>query len=65
MIKIQKSKKHSVCNNCGKMRRDCMGLWEIKTTATGRNRTTMTLCESCMTSLYSEIKTAMANSGVY
>ena len=36
-----------------------------KSTAIGRSGITMTLCEGCMTSLYSEIKTTMANSGVY
>ena|GEM_PF-1577664 len=45
MVKIQKCKRHGVCNDCGKQQSDNMVIWEIKASTTGQGWTTIMLCK--------------------
>ena len=56
MIKIQKCKRHGICNDCGKQQSDDTLIWEIRTSITGQGWNTLMLCRDCMLSLH----TAMA-----
>ena len=56
MVKIQKCKRHGVCNDCGKQQSDNMVIWEIKASTTEQGWTTIMLCKDCMLVLH----TAMA-----
>lgn len=57
MVKIQRCKKHGVCNDCGKWKGGA-ALWEIKASITGQGWTTLTLCPECLLSLYKSLGAA-------
>lgn len=56
MVKIERAKRHGVCNNCGGLMGPDMSVWEVKVSTTGQGWTTIMLCRECMLSLH----TAMA-----
>lgn len=56
MVKIQKCKRHGVCNDCGKQQSEDIVIWEIRASITGQGWSTLMLCRDCMLSLH----TAMA-----
>ena len=56
MVKIQKCKRHGVCNDCGRQQSNDTEIWEIKASTTGQGWTTIMLCRDCMLTLH----TAMA-----
>lgn len=56
MVKIQKCKRHGVCNDCGKQESNDTVIWEIKASTIGQGWTTIMLCKDCMLALH----TAMA-----
>lgn len=56
MVKIQKCKRHGICNDCGKNQDAKDDIFEIKVSLTGQGWNTIMLCRECMLSLH----TAMA-----
>lgn len=48
MLKIQKCKRHGVCNSCAKQLSEGTEVWEIKTSVTGQGWTTIMLCQDCL-----------------
>lgn len=59
MVKIQKCKRHGVCNDCGKQQSNDAEIWEASTT--GHGWTTIMLCRDCMLSLHTAIAAAQIN----
>lgn len=59
MVKIQKCKRHGMCNDCGKQQSEDTTIWEIRASITGQGWNTLMLCRDCMLSLH----TAMAIAG--
>ena len=55
MVKIQKCKRHGVCNDCGKQRSEEIDIWEIRASVTGQGWNTLMLCNECMMSLHTAI----------
>lgn len=56
MVKIQKCKRHGICNDCGKNQDVEDDIFEIKVSLTEQGWNTIMLCRECMLSLH----TAMA-----
>lgn len=56
MVKIQKCKRHGVCNDCGKQQSEETDIWEVSASVTGQEWATLMFCKECMLSLH----TAMA-----
>mgnify|MGYP006886311044 CR=1 FL=1 len=55
MIKVQKCKRHGVCNDCGKQQSEVIDIWEIRASVTGQGWSTLMLCKECMLSLHTAI----------
>lgn len=55
MVKIQKCKRHGVCNDCGKQQSEEIDIWEIRASVTGQGWNTLILCNECMLSLHTAI----------
>ena len=55
MVKIQKCKRHGVCNDCGKQQSEEIDIWEIRASVTGQGWNTLMLCNECMLSLHTAI----------
>lgn len=64
MVKIQKCKKHGVCNDCGKQQNKNIDIWEIKASITGQGWTTLMFCDECLASLNAAIAIAAFNNGI-
>ncbi len=63
MIKIQKCKRHGVCNDCGRKQDATSEIWEIKASVIGQGWTTVMLCKDCLASLNTAIAITVFNSG--
>lgn len=55
MVKIQKCKRHGVCNDCGRRQDENINIWEIKASTTGQGWTTLMFCKECLASLNTAI----------
>lgn len=62
MIKIQKCKRHGVCNDCGKQQSENINIWEIRASVTGQGWSTLMLCKECMLSLHTAMAIASSQS---
>lgn len=62
MIKIQKCKRHGVCNDCGKQQTENISIWEIRASVTGQGWNTLMLCKECMLSLHTAMAIASSQS---
>lgn len=58
MVKIQKCKRHGICNDCGKKQDDEDDIFEIKVSLTGQGWNTIMLCRACMMSLHTTMAIA-------
>lgn len=58
MIKVQKCKRHGICNDCGKQQSNKTVIFEIKASTTGQGWTTIMLCKECMLSLHTAMELA-------
>lgn len=54
MVKIQRCKRHEVCNCCGE-KREGTEIWEIKVSVTGQGWTVVMFCWKCLLRLYADI----------
>ena len=48
MVKIQKCKRHGVCNDCGKQQSEEIDIWEISVSVTKQGCNTLMLCKECI-----------------
>lgn len=60
MVKIQRCKRHGVCNCCGRKQEDAE-IWEIRASVTGQGWTTVMFCWKCLLNLYADMGTITWN----
>lgn len=64
MVKIQKCRRHGVCNDCGKQQNKNIDIWEIKASTVGQGWNTIMLCDECLASLNTAIAITVFNNGI-
>lgn len=64
MIKIQKCKRHGVCNDCGRQQDGKTNIWEIKASTAGQGWTTLMFCKECLASLNTGITMTLFNNRI-
>ena len=55
MLKIQKCKRHGVCNDCGKQQSGDLQIFEIRASITGQGWSTLMLCPECLASMNTSV----------
>ncbi|NBJ99224.1 hypothetical protein D5282_18425 [bacterium 1xD8-48] len=55
MVKIQKCRRHGVCNDCGRQQDENVNIWEVKASSIGQGWTTLMFCRDCLAALNAAI----------
>lgn len=58
MVKIQRTRRHGACNDCGKLMGPDTPIWDVKVSTTGQGWMTVMLCRECMLSLHTALAIA-------